>query len=167
MSATTHFAQKNPDSFYTFSLNYYPSVSSVADAMIAEAYRFLPSSYSDRILTWLIERKNDFSIYDWRNEGSRWALTKKLIEINSKTCSEELFRKLESLILNNKYSEDIKYFKMDPAGRDFYPFWGRIQHFLLPALDTSRTKDETKGLIGVLKRRAEVRSFGPDSLIVS
>lgn len=162
--ATTDFAKKNPCGFYDFSSRYQPSVSSIADTMIAEAYIFLSDSYSDRVLTWLIERENDFIVYDWRGEGSSWALAKKLIERHSATCSEAVFKKLESLILNNKYSKDIEHYKNYPEGRNYYPFWGRVQHFLLPALDTTRTNDETKGLIGVLERRASVRSFGPDNI---
>ena len=106
-------------------------------------------------------------LFNYTGENDEYLFSaKQIIEKHSKTCTEEAFRRLEATIIYFHEEDELSYAKYRfeynqecrKAGNRllvYWPYWGKVQHYLIPALDTKRTSKSIKELAVVLQRRFE------------
>jgi hypothetical protein len=123
--------------------------------LLIETYVDLSAEIADQVLGWLMEDTSRLSV-GTGNYEPEWKPTARLIETLSCLCGMGLFRQLEETIIHYhapNERRDAEYCL--PAWKNGYydDYWGRAQHFLLPALCPGRRSEKTIGLIGVLERK--------------
>ncbi|WP_438863953.1 hypothetical protein [Neptunicella sp.] len=135
---------------------YLNSDSPVINYLIANLMLNLSEVHADLTIGWLLD--NPESRFRCGNTYAEpeWILPGKLITKFSQHCSEHLLEKLEENIYSFKTKLTIDNIKWRLEARRrgmYYSFWGETQHFLLPCLPKSLISDNSKQLIGVLKRK--------------
>jgi len=131
------------------------STSPVIQKILAEAYRYLPTGYTDQGITWLLANTARFQLGSGFGEPE-WQPAVRLVEALSPHCSERLFQRLEEAIVhyhapNEKQSAE---YWLGTWKRGYFGhYWGKAQHFLLPALSAARVQPSTTDLIQVLQRK--------------
>ena len=131
------------------------STSPIIEEILAEAYRHLPPEHADQGVSWLLADTAHFRLGSGFSEPE-WQPAARLIEALSPHCSEGLFRRLEGAIVhyhapNEKRSAE--YWLTTWENGYFGHYWGKAQHFLLPALPATRAQASTTALIQVLQRK--------------
>lgn len=155
------FAIQNPKDFISFVNNYKDLKSVVYFEIISNAIINLNVEHSDFAIAWLCsDPLNHIFIYTG-NQDDYLFNTKSILCKFSPYCSNELYNKIESIILMWKNPsewmiETYKYRlyinkekKWSPV---YYSYWGRFQKELLPHLHLQRMSKNAKELIGVLNR---------------
>ncbi len=137
------------------------SISSpIIQEILMEIYVYLPGGYADVGIGWLLSAPTRFAIKT-REDEPKWSSAARLVKALSPHCSDALFKKLESSILEyhdpfeRKKAEYCK--KLRKKGGSRY-FWGDMQFFLLPSLAPKRIQRSTNDLISMLRRRYERHS---------
>jgi len=129
--------------------------SPVIQYLLVEVYAHLPEEMASHTICWLLEDDARLRIGSGEMEPE-WSPAARLIKALSPHCDIGLFHQLEETIINYhspNERRDAEYW-LSGWNRGFYgDYWGRAQHFLLPALCAERCSDETIGLIGVLQRK--------------
>ncbi len=148
-------ANTNTKCFIGISEIYRESKSPVIQKILLESYASLPPKNADYGVEWLISDTRRFALGSGYQEP-KWMSAVRLIKSLSNYCSDESYRTLEECIIhyhepNEKRTAEYaipswKYGHYDD-------FWGRAQHFLLPALCSKRRGVKVEGLIGVLERK--------------
>lgn len=145
---------------------YYDNSSLIVNEVILHIIENLPDEYSDYAILWLIENPHHrFFNYTGENDDYLFS-AKNIFEKHSKTCSDEVFSKLENVLYffheKNELSSAKHRFEYNFCSRKegnksmaFWPYWGRVQYSLLPALDSRRATKRIKELKNVLNRRFE------------
>jgi hypothetical protein len=131
------------------------SRSPITQSVLAEVYAALSHAHADETLAWLMADPDRLSLGSGEREPE-WMPAVRLISAQSPHCSENTFRRLENWLINNHDPDERKIAEWCLKGwREgvFYDFWGRAQHFLLPALCPHRRLKKTTDLIGVLARK--------------
>lgn len=131
------------------------SNSPVIQEIIAEAYRYLPPEYADQGITWLLSDTVRFRLGSGFNEPE-WQPAVRLVKSLSPHCSKGLFRRLEEAIVHyhaQNEKQNAKYWSGTWKRGYFGHYWGKAQHFLLPALPPVRVRPSTTALIQVLRRK--------------
>jgi len=131
------------------------STSPVIQEILAEAYRYLPSEYADQGVSWLLADTARFRLGSGLSVPE-WQPAVRLIEALSPYCSEELFRRLEGAIVHYhtpNEKRNAEYWLGTWKKGYFGHYWGKAQHFLLPALPAARVQPATTALIQVLQRK--------------
>jgi len=131
------------------------STSPIIQEILAEAYRCLPPEYADRGITWLLANTDRFRLGSGFSEPE-WQPAVRLIEALSPHCSKELFRRLEEAIVHYhapNEKQNAEYWLGTWKRGYFGHYWGKAQHFLLPALPPARVRPSTTALIQVLRRK--------------
>ena len=163
ITAGSVLAKNNPNKYMGHLKKYANSLSPIVNEIFLYTLIDVPTEYADTIVEWLI---SDNCSHMFENTGSyekNLDASKLLIEKYSHFCSDITFTKLESAITYFHEKNCVERLKwridrnrdMATTGKSmsYYPFWGELQAYLLPALDITRTSDHTKQLIPVLKRR--------------
>ena len=157
----SEFAIKDPEKFINFLNNFNSKKSIVYYEIIACAINNLDREYSDFAISWLCaDPINHFFIYTG-NQEDYLAITKKLLEKFSPSCSKAEFEIIEKIIL--KWKEPVKrmlniYQKRIDVNKEgswepvYYSYWGHLQKELLPFLDKTRLSKHSQELISVLNR---------------
>ena len=154
-------AAETPDELLQRSSHLETHISPIIQEIIGNVYASLDPKSADAGVSWLLSDIRRFS------QGSgidqpEWMPAVNLIRALSPHCSGALFRKLESAIINyhlpNERELARRYLKGWREGY-FRDYWGKAQHFLLPALAADRARLSTKSLIGVLQRKYEKYSL--------
>lgn len=131
------------------------SISRVTQEILITSYAALSPQFADVAIQWLLADTSRFRLGSGYVEPE-WMLAVRLIESQSPHCSDGLFHQLESAIVQYHSPDEKRQaeYKL-PRRRDGYfdDYWGRTQHFLLPALCRTRRSAEVEGLVGVLGRR--------------
>ena len=133
------------------------STSPVIEEIIMASYAHLPASYADTGIVWLLDDSFRFRLGSGLHEPE-WMPAVRLITALSPHCSDELFQRLEDTIIHYHSPEekqDAEYYLKRWRDGYFSHYWGKTQHFLLPALDARRLKPSTTALIRVLNRKFE------------
>ncbi len=129
--------------------------SPVIQFLLVECYSAMPAQLTNESIEWLMDVPERLGLGPGEAE-SEWMPAARLIKSLSPHCSEPIFRRLEYHLIHYHSSNEKRlaehYVKSWREGY-FGDFWGRAQHFLLPALDERRRSAEVAGLIGVLRRR--------------
>jgi hypothetical protein len=131
--------------------------SPVIQYILVEAYSSLSAEYTNAAIDWLLNDASRLSIGTGQNEPE-WAPAARLISKLSPHCSRAMFQKLEHTLIHYHSPDErrsAEYWLTTWKNGFFGDYWGRAQHFLLPALDSQRRSIETIGLIGVLGRKYE------------
>lgn len=131
------------------------NTSPVIQFLLSETYSSLPTEVADEALEWLMEDTSRFAL-GTGNYEPEWKPAARLIEALSPLCSMDTFGKLEHAIIHYRSPNerrDAEYCLSGWRNGHFDDYWGRAQHFLLPALCAKRRSQATVGLIGVLARK--------------
>jgi hypothetical protein len=155
MISGKELAQKQPEEFLKRVASLNKSVSIVVQEIIGEAFASLSPCYADNGLLWLLEDPSRFELGFGHNEAT-WMPAVRLIKSLSQLCSDKLFEKLENSIIHYhgpNEKRDAEYYLKSWQDGYFGHYWGKLQYFLLPALDEKRTKKQTKELVRVLNRK--------------
>ncbi|MFC3040410.1 hypothetical protein ACFOGI_09080 [Virgibacillus xinjiangensis] len=129
----------------------------------------LPIDYSDYAICWLIENPHR-RFFNYTGDSDEYLFTaKKIIEKHSKTCSDEVFKRLENNLYYYHEEDELEIakhrFEFNRENRNeqnklivHWPFWGEVQNYLIPALDHNRISKITYELKRVLERRFKDQS---------
>ena len=126
------------------------------DIIVCELYASIHFEHADQALLWLIEKDSRLTL--GLNNEEPWASAVRLVKKQSPYCTKSVFNQLEYFIIH--YHEPLekqfatKTLKEWRTGL-FYPFWGKAQYFLLPALDEKKRSIRANDLIQVLNRKFE------------
>ncbi|WP_295513358.1 hypothetical protein, partial [Thiolapillus sp.] len=130
-------------------------ISPIIQEIIIAAYTHLPARYADTGIAWLLDDLSRFRLgFGYREP--EWMPAVRLVEALSPHCSEKLFRRLEEAIYHYHAPEEkreARYCVKLWRKNAFCHYWGKTQHFLLPALDATRVSPQTSELIRVLERK--------------
>ena len=129
--------------------------SPVVQHLLIEIYVSLGVGWADAALQWLLDDPTRLEIGTGSHEPE-WMPAARLIEYLSPHCSDTTFRTLEEEITHYRTPNerrDAKLWLSTWRNGYFGDYWGRAQHFLLPALYKERRSVATEGLIGVLQRK--------------
>lgn len=131
------------------------STSPVITEILAEAYRGFSPEYANYGVNWLLADTARFQLGSGLSEPE-WQPAVRLVKALSPHCSEEVFRRLESAIVNfnaPNEKQSAEYWLGTWKNGYFGYYWGKTQHFLLPALSSGRVQSSTTALIKVLQRK--------------
>lgn len=131
------------------------STSPITQVILLEAYVALPAGHANEALLWLMADPSRLALGSGEKEPE-WMPAARLIKAHSPHCSEGVFRQLEESLVHYHAGDERRNAEWCLKGwREgwFNDFWGRAQHFFLPALCPKRRRPETTGLIGVLERK--------------
>ncbi|WP_425805580.1 hypothetical protein ACHOLT_02555 [Desulfitobacterium sp. Sab5] len=158
--------QNDPLEFIKLVEPYFQNYSLIVNEIILHVMEKLPSEYSDYALNWLLERPHH-RLFNYIGENDEYLYSaKRIIERHSKTCSEQVFNKLEAAIYYYHDEDELSHakhrFEFNKENRKsgsrllaYWPYWGKIQCYLIPALDNKRKSKSTKELELILQRRFE------------
>ena len=163
-AATTALITEDSASILELSKPYINSDSEVINEILLFIMNELSAQYSDFVVSWLaVNPRKRFFEYTSEND-EHLLMAKNAIEKHSKTCSREAFTVLETAIYFFHEENELHMAKwrfqynhksrQDGINRmDVYPYWGKVQYYLLSSLDEARISKKAKELILVLKRR--------------
>ncbi|PFB62842.1 hypothetical protein [Bacillus cereus] len=130
----------------------------------------LPNDYSDYAISWLIEEPHT-RFFNYTGESDEYLYSsKKVIEKHSRTCSDEVFESLEHSLYHYHEENEIerakRRFEVNRKNRIeqnklivYLPYWGMVQHYLIPALDRDRISRKTCELERILNRKFSGQQF--------
>lgn len=133
------------------------STSPVIRYVLIESYAGLPPSLTDNTLLWLIDDPSRLRAGSGSYEPE-WMPAARLLEALSGDCNKAVFERVERAIIGYHDPDerrDAEYWLSTWRRGYFGDYWGRAQHFLLPALCDDRRSSEANALIGVLRRKFE------------
>lgn len=161
---------------------YYKSL--VGNELILSALERMPLEYADAVIEWVTD-EFPLHLFDYTSEPSNFLETgKRIIKRFSPCCSDEVFYRLEQVVVSwkdnsSRMSHIFRCRVEDNKGRDWYPvyysYWGHMQKELLPAFDFTRLSVYAKELIAVVNRNAWIQDghyhahsfIGPAKSVVS
>ncbi len=155
ITAGKKLAAENPEELFRLTTALENSISIVIQEIIINVYSQLNPNYADIGINWLISDPLRFQLGSGYDEPI-WMPAVRLMKSLSPHCSELIFRKLEMTIINCHPADEKRMAKHYlSAWRDGYfnDYWGRLQYFLLPSLDSNRMLPTTSNLIDVLNRK--------------
>ncbi|MDR1701958.1 MAG: ATP-binding protein [Sporomusaceae bacterium] len=180
IAAGKNLAMEQPKKFEMYFSLYSTSQSLIINEILLYTLIDLPENYADNILNWLISDSFSHMFDETGKYEKKLDAAKKLIEKYSKFCSDETFTSLEVAITNYHDKNEFEIAKyrfnhnqMVRKGNSskgnfesYEAYWGKVQAYLLPALDINRISVKTKQLICVLKRRFTNYSLGGNKLVI-
>lgn len=158
--------EENPKELLALSEQYFDNSSLIVNEVLLHIMEMLPNEYSDYPLNWLMENPYQ-RLFNYTGGNDEYLYSaSQIIEKHSKTCSEETFCKFEDVLYYFHEEDELSYakhrFEYNRESRKagnrllaYWPYWGKVQHYLIPALDNQRTTKRTKELAVVLQRRFE------------
>lgn len=155
--------EENPQIFIEKCIPYFSCKSSVIDEVLLSCFELLPIEHSDFVLDWLmLDSPNHLFCNTGVHEEELYP-SKQLISKFSPYCSNDIFCKLESHLYYYHEEDELEFAKHRfSANKDakadgrrlvYWPYWGEVQTYLLPVLDSKRISVKSKQLIDVLNRR--------------
>lgn len=135
---------------------YTASTSPVMNHLLARVILKYPTTKADFVISWLLDSPNKKLSCGNTYIEPEWKLPGQLIEKFSPHCSAELFQRLEISIYYSPLEKEIDYLKRILEYRRsgiYYSYWGELQYFLLPRLDSTRISEQSQQLIRVLQRK--------------
>ena len=131
------------------------SRSCIIQEILISVYAHLPAGHADIGIRWLLADPNHLHLGSGCNEPE-WMPAVRLIKVLSPNCSGALFQHLEEMLVHHHSPNEkrlAEYYLKGWHEGFFGDYWGRAQHFLLPALDATRMRPSTARLIAVLMRK--------------
>lgn len=129
--------------------------SPVIQYLLVDTYAALPAGCADAAIQWLLADRSRLGVGTGVSEPE-WMPAARLIEALSPLCGDAAFRLLEATITHYHAPNErraARHWLATWKHGYFGDYWGRAQHFLLPALYPRRKSAATEGLIGVLARK--------------
>lgn len=149
---------------------YYKCSSLIINEILLYIMESLPIDYSDYAINWLIENPHA-KLFNYTGDDDEYLYTaKQVIEKHSKTCSDEVFKNLEDNLYYYHEEDELKIAKQrfsfnrenrieQSKLRVYWPYWGIIQNYLIPALDQGRISRKTSELKRTLNRKFNGQHF--------
>jgi len=142
---------------------YISSNSLVINEVLLSCFKLLPVENSDFVLDWLMADSSSHLFCRTGVYEEELYPTKELISKFSSCCCNDMFSKFEKFIYSYCEKDELEFAKYRVSSNKeakannrrlvYLPYWGEVQTYLLPALDSKRISDKSKQLIDVLKRR--------------
>jgi hypothetical protein len=161
--STKKLIEENAPLFLEKCTSFLSSTSFVVNEILISSFELLPIEHSDFVLAWLMSDSPRHLFCRTGIYEEELYLAKQLIAKFSSFCSEDIFNKLESFIYYYHEEDESEYAryrfsvhknaKTSDCKLYYWPYWGEVQTYLLPALDSVRVSEKSKQLIGVLSRR--------------
>jgi hypothetical protein len=155
VQAGRELATRDGTAFWARTAELHLHPSPVVQYVLMETYAALPPGCADAALQWLLDDRSRLAIGTGAAEPE-WMPAARLIEALSPHCDDATFRLLEESITHYHAPNErraAEFWLASCKHGCIGDFWGRAQHFLLPALCQRRRSDATEGLIGVLERK--------------
>lgn len=149
-------AESMGDEFWEATKPLRESTSPVIRYLLIESYSSLPDSHADASLLWLIADQVRLSAGTGYYEPE-WMPAARLLSALTSVVSKEVFEVVEHTIFGYHDPNELINAKNRLPHWKYgcYDYWGRAQHFLLPALCSIRRSSKTNALILVLQRKYE------------
>ena len=168
-SAAASLINHDAKKFLKLCERYYDNTSIILNEIFLTVMFSLPVMYSDYVVSWLLGNL-EYRLFEYSsNNDEHLTMSKQVIEKHSRTCSDELFNRLEEAIYYFHSKEEIdsgkrKYSRLagireddkKPNYEHRWVYWGDIQYALLPILDASRISVKSKELLRVLSRKSSM-----------
>lgn len=135
---------------------YFTSTSPVLNHLLARLLLRYPTSKADLVISWLLDMSHKRLNCGNTYVEPEWKLPGQLLVKFSPYCSTDLLQKLEANIYSFPFNKGVDYYKRCLVSRRrgiYYSYWGELQYFLLPTLDSTRISDKSKQLICILTRK--------------
>jgi len=155
--------EENPQLFIEKCIPYFSCKSSVIDEVLLSCFEILPIKYSDFVFDWLMADSTTRLFCSTGVYEEELYPAKQLVMKFSPYCSDDIFCKLERYVYDYHEKNELEFAKhrfsynkeakANNGRLAYWPYWGEVQTYLLPALDSKRISDKSKQLINVLKRR--------------
>lgn len=155
IAAGKSLAQSNPNQLLGRSRPLNTSNSPIVQLILTESYSKLPAEYADEAILWIISDSSHLDLGSGYGEPE-WMPAARLIQSLSPYCSDEVFQKLETYIINyhSPYERDrSRKYLLERRNGFFWHYWGHAQYILLPMLCPKRSSDKVNKLINMLKRK--------------
>lgn len=153
--AGSKLAEHKPQEFLNLASAMEGRISRVIDLILIQAYSHIHHAYADEAIRYLLADTARFGIGEGLEEA-QWMPAVRLVEAQSPHCTDSVFLDLENRIMVYHLpdeTEEAKYYLGLWRRGYFHDYWGRAQHFLLPALAHERRSKRCSELIGVLQRK--------------
>ncbi|MFD1068276.1 hypothetical protein [Oceanobacillus locisalsi] len=144
---------------------YYEYNSLIINEILLNVMEDCPSKYSDFVIKLLIENPHK-RFFNYTGERDNYLFSaKQIIEKHSKTCSGEVFNRLENVLYYYREENELvrarRRFEFNKENRKkkskqlvYYRYWGEVQTYLISALDQNRISRNTFQLKKILERRS-------------
>lgn len=171
-ASAEEIAKENPEKLLSFCEPYYNNSSLIINEILLHVMEVLPRMYSDYVVNWLIGNPHQ-RLFNYTGENDEYLYSsKKIIEKHSKSCSVDVFIKLENALYYYREPNELRAaqyrFQYNSENRrsgsrqmTFYPYWGKVQYYLLESLDPNKISPKTNNLIHVLQRRFKDHDLAP------
>ena len=182
--AMQELGENEPESVYKLIGENECYKSLLGNELILSALERMPLEYADAVVEWITE-EFPLHFFDYTSEPSNFLETgKRIIKRFSPCCSDELFYRLEQVVVSWKDDRDrmlriFGYRVERNKERDWYPvyysYWGHMQKELLPVFDSARLSVYAKNLIAVVNRNTWIQDghyhahcfMGPAKSVIS
>ena len=149
--------KKGPDDFFRRLERMEHKGSRIIDRIILLSFLHGPATHADPVLFWLMKSKSRFRL-GTRRSRSQWEPARRLILQFAGSCSDDVCKQLEDLILSHHDPDEWESIRW--KAEQSKSEWdrtitkvGQTQFHLLSALPDLRKSETAKGLEGVLQRK--------------
>lgn len=135
---------------------YMNSTCPIINHLLAKLLVNYPVNEADTVIKWLLNMPQKKLSCGNAYIEPKWKLPGVLINKFSSHCSDKLFEQLEETIYRFLSVKALDHYKWRLEARRrgmYYPYWGELQHFLLPSLAKNRVSAKSLLLIQVLDRK--------------
>lgn len=151
---------KRPEEFWKYYNPYMGKGYTVFNEIILHALVFLPSKYSNQIMEY-VSSDFDNNIFDYTSGKENYLESvKKILNVHTVSCSEEVLKKLEEKIYYYKSPNAVRWYrgrieqnKTKESAPVYWSFWGDLQYELLPCLSEERISEKSGELLKILRRK--------------
>ena len=160
--ANAKVIKEDPEYFWNCYQPYMGKNYSVFNEIILHGFKFLPVSYSEKILNYLISdlEKN---VFDYTSgQKDQLGCTKEILKIHANACSEEQINTFAGKTVAYVspravawYKRRIEYNREKGHEPVYWSYWGELQHELLSCLPYEKLEKKYLNLIQVLDRRTD------------
>ena len=157
---------QNPELFWSYYEPYMGKNYTIFNEIILHGLRFLPSSYSNRVISYLSNDldKNIFDYTSGADEQLEMAI--EVLKVHTALCEVTYLRTFENAIERyvspsavEWYKDRIEYNKDKEYAPVYWSFWGDMQYQLLRSIPYERLSCESRNLLKVLERKFEGKSY--------
>lgn len=163
--AAETFSKKEPEAFLDYFKFALGKENPLYNEVILDGMFYLPDSYADYVIDYLVSDSFKNALEDTSNNGNRLFYAKRLITRFSAVCSEQNLRRLEDAIIyyipsdaKERLMRRIEFNRVEKEEKGihvYWKYWGDLQQELLAAICSERISEKAGSLLEVLNHRYE------------
>ena len=154
---------KDPNLFWKYYNPYMGKNYAVFNELILDAFKYLPTTYSNNVISYLCSDMDNNIFDETSNEENKLQLAGEVIKYHTMYCDDEYIEILEKAIQKYVSPRAVEWYKqrIDQNKQKgyrpvYWSFWGDLQLQLLHSIPQDRLSEKSKALLKVLQRRFEI-----------